>query len=106
MPAQASDPPMKNDLVLAAVDGPVARLTLNDPDRANVLSEPMMAALAAALAEATADERVRVIVLGAAGRVFCAGHDLRELRASDDSAAHHALFERCSALMIAIAPSR
>ena len=97
---------MNNDLVLAAVDGPVARLTLNDPDRANVLSEPMMAALAAALAEAISDERVRVIVLGAAGRVFCAGHDLGELRASDDTAAHQALFERCSALMMAVGASR
>ena len=97
---------MKNDLVLRAIDGPIARLTLNDPDRANVLSEAMMAALDGALAEAAVDERVRVIVLGAAGKVFCAGHDLGELRASDDPHQHEALFERCSALMMAVGACR
>jgi enoyl-CoA hydratase/carnithine racemase len=97
---------MRNDFVLSAVDGPIARLTLNDPGRANVLSDAMMAALGAALAAAAADARVRVIVLGAAGRVFCAGHDLAELRATADAAAHEALFARCSALMMAIVDCR
>jgi enoyl-CoA hydratase/carnithine racemase len=97
---------MRNDLVLSALDGPIARLTLNDPARANVLSEAMMAALGAALEAAAADDRVRVIVLGAAGRVFCAGHDLGELRATEDATAHEALFARCSALMMAIAAVR
>ncbi|HEX4196194.1 MAG TPA: enoyl-CoA hydratase-related protein [Caulobacteraceae bacterium] len=58
---------MAGDLVLKAIDGPVARLTLNDPDRANVLSTAMMDALGAALAEAAADIRVRVVVLGGRG---------------------------------------
>jgi enoyl-CoA hydratase/carnithine racemase len=97
---------MKNDLVLRTIDGPIARLTLNDPARANALSEAMMAALDEALAEAAADERVRVIVLGAAGKVFCAGHDLAELNASDDPRRHEALFERCSALMMAVGACR
>jgi enoyl-CoA hydratase/carnithine racemase len=97
---------IKNDLVLRAIDGPIARLTLNDPARANVLSEAMMAALDSALAEAAADERVRVIVLAAAGKVFCAGHDLAELRASDDPRQHESLFERCSALMMAVGACR
>src|SRR5580704_18309618 len=97
---------MKNDLVLRAIDGPIARLTLNDPARANALSEAMMVALDGALAEAAADERVRVIVLGAAGKVFCAGHDLAELRASDDPRQHESLFERCSALMMAVGACR
>jgi enoyl-CoA hydratase/carnithine racemase len=97
---------MRNDLVLAETDGPIARLTLNDPARANVLSEAMMTALWAALADAAANERVRVIVLGAAGRIFCAGHDLGELRASDDRSAHAALFALCSALMLDIRACR
>src|SRR5512135_1976062 len=62
---------MRNDLVLERRDGPVARLTLNDPERANVLSSGMMAALQGALETAAADEAVRVIVLDAAGKVFC-----------------------------------
>ncbi len=96
---------MRNNLVISAVDGPVARLTLNDPERANVLSEAMMAQLAEALAAATADANVRVVVLAAEGRVFCAGHDLAELRACDAAAAQ-ALFDRCSALMMAVVASR
>ena len=55
---------MRNDLVLADVQAGVARLTLNDPDRANVLSEAMMTALADALAEAESNPEVR----GRAGR--------------------------------------
>jgi enoyl-CoA hydratase/carnithine racemase len=97
---------VKNELVLRAIDGPIAHLTLNDPRRANALSEAMIVALDAALAEAAADRRVRVIVLGAAGKVFCAGHDLAELRVSDDPRRHESLFERCSALMMAISACR
>ena len=66
----------------------------------------MMAALAAALDAAAGDERVRVIVLAAAGKLFCAGHDLAELRATDDAAAHQAMFDRCSDLMLAIGVTR
>lgn len=94
---------MRNDLVLYGVEGGVARLTLNDPDRANVLSEAMMAALSGALAVAAADPEVRVIVLGAAGKVFCAGHDLAELQAAGDA---QALFARCSSLMMALGACR
>jgi len=97
---------MKNDLVLRAIDGPIARLTLNDPAKANALSEAMMAALDEALAEVAGDERVRVIVLAAAGKVFCAGHDLAELNASDDPRQHEYLFARCSALMTAVGACR
>ncbi|MGH7023548.1 MAG: enoyl-CoA hydratase [Caulobacteraceae bacterium] len=93
-------------LVIAAIDGPVARLTLNDPERANVLSRAMMNALSDEVARAGANEAVRVIVLGAAGRLFCAGHDLAELRATDDRLAHLALFEQCSNLMLAIGAVR
>jgi enoyl-CoA hydratase/carnithine racemase len=96
---------MRKGLVLGTVDGPVARLTLNHPERANVLSEAMMEALSDALAAATADTAVRVVVLAAQGRVFCAGHDLAELRACGPARAQ-ALFERCSALMMAIGASR
>jgi enoyl-CoA hydratase/carnithine racemase len=94
---------MRNDLVLHDLRDGVARLTLNDPERANVLSEAMMAALSQALAAAAADPEVRVIVLGAAGKIFCAGHDLGELDAAD---AALQLFQRCSQLMLAIGACR
>jgi len=93
---------MADPILLRRIDGPVARLTLNDPGRANALSEAMMTALSAALADLAADPAVRVIVLGAEGRIFCAGHDLAELRDGRAAAAHEALFAQCSALMQAI----
>jgi len=93
---------MSNPILLCRIDGAIARLTLNDPGRANALSSAMMAALSDALADFAADPAIRVIVLGAAGRIFCAGHDLAELRSTDDLAAHEALFAQCSALMLAI----
>jgi len=94
---------MPDPILLRQLDGAVARLTLNDPGRANVLSEAMMAALSQALAELREDPAVRVIVLGAAGKVFCAGHDLGELQAAGDGA--EAVFASCSALMQAIVAS-
>jgi enoyl-CoA hydratase/carnithine racemase len=94
-----------SDLVLTRVDGPVARLMLNDPGHANALSEAMVAALGGALARAQADPAVRVIVLGAEGRIFSAGHDLGEMRGHEEQARHDAQFAACGALMTAIADS-
>src|ERR1700733_3173354 len=96
---------MSSQLVLRRTDGPIARLSLNDPAHANVLSEAMMGALAKALGKASAEPDIRVIVLAAEGRIFSAGHDLGELIAEDDKAAHEALFAQCSALMLAIGAS-
>ncbi|HXQ45295.1 MAG TPA: enoyl-CoA hydratase [Caulobacteraceae bacterium] len=97
---------MTRELVPCAIDGPIARLTLNDPDRANVLSSAMMSALEQALVKAAADEGIRVIVLGAAGRIFCAGHDLEQLRDGANGPGREALFAQCSALMMAIGACR
>ena len=85
----------------------VRRLTMADPRRRNALSEAMMAALATALDAAADDLAVRVVVLAAAGPVFCAGHDLKEMTAarqeSDAGRARFAqLLKRCSALMRSI----
>jgi len=60
------------------------RLTLNRPDKLNAISVELREALDAAIADAVADERVRVIVIAGAGRAFCAGYDLSE--AAPDSA--------------------
>jgi enoyl-CoA hydratase/carnithine racemase len=85
----------------------VARLTLNRPAARNSLSFAMLGALQAALAEIAADPAVRVVVLGAAGPVFCAGHDLREItahRADADGGRDFfdAAMRRCAAVMQAI----
>jgi enoyl-CoA hydratase/carnithine racemase len=96
---------MTEPLAPRRVEGAIARITLNDPSHANALSSAMMTALQGAVAEAVADAAVRVIVLGAAGKIFCAGHDLGELRSTDEAAEHEALFAQCSALMQAIVGS-
>lgn len=69
--------------VLYAVEGPVARLTLNRPDKLNAVNKAMLADLNAALDRAEADEQVRVILVDGAGRAFSAGFDL-DMGVSDE----------------------
>ncbi|HEV2365554.1 MAG TPA: enoyl-CoA hydratase [Caulobacteraceae bacterium] len=92
-------------LVRIAIEGPIARLTLADPARANVLSRAMMTALSEALAEANASPDTRAVVLAAEGRIFCAGHDLSELLAIEGEPEGLALFGQCSELMTSIVRS-
>ena len=77
----------------------VATLTLNRPQARNALSLDLMAALDAALAAIADDPAVRVVVVAGAGPAFCAGHDLREMRAAPERAAYEAVFALCSRLM-------
>jgi enoyl-CoA hydratase/carnithine racemase len=79
------------------------RLVLNRPDRFNPLSSEMIAALEGALNAVSADPAVRVIVLAANGRGFCAGHDLKEMRAhARDHAWQRRLFDDCSRMMLTL----
>ena len=80
----------------------VATLTLNRERTLNVLSSAMVDALQAELDRVAADESVRVVVLGGAGRHFCAGHDLREMRAHREEAWQKDLFARCSRMMLSL----
>ncbi|MDP2164757.1 MAG: enoyl-CoA hydratase [Hydrogenophaga sp.] len=80
----------------------VYTLTLNTPRSFNVLSEAMMAALQRALDAVAADPQARVAVLAAEGRAFCAGHDLKEMKATPQVAYYQALFATCSKLMMSI----
>src|SRR5689334_13405114 len=66
--------------VLFAVEGAVARITLNRPEKRNALNEAMIAGLKESLRHAAADERVRVIVIAGAGKDFCSGADLAALQ--------------------------
>lgn len=76
----------------------VLTLTLNRPAQFNSLSQAMLAALQTALNGI--DDSVRVLVLAANGRAFCAGHDLREMRGhADDEAWQRDLFQQCSQVM-------
>ena len=91
---------MSNEpVLLQSTDGGVCTLTLNRPDQFNALSEELLEALANALDDAATDKTARVVVLGANGRAFCAGHDLKQMRANDNRDYQHQLFSRCSDVM-------
>jgi enoyl-CoA hydratase/carnithine racemase len=83
-------------------DAGVAWLTLNRPAARNALSVALLSALDAELAAIATDRSVRVVVIAGAGPGFCAGHDLREMRANPDRASIESLFAQCSALMLRI----
>lgn len=80
----------------------VVTLTLNRPSQFNALSEEMLAALQAELDDIAADEAVRCVVLGGAGKAFCAGHDLKQMRANPRQDYYEDLFARCSRVMQSI----
>jgi len=80
----------------------VVTLTLNRPASFNALSEEVLDALQAAFDRLRADESVRVVVLAAAGKAFCAGHNLKEMIAQPELAYYQQLFAQCSRMMLAI----
>jgi enoyl-CoA hydratase/carnithine racemase len=89
-------------LVLQQQKGAVAYLTLNRPAQYNALSEEMLAAVEAALDKVAADPAARVVVLGGAGKAFCAGHDLKQMRSKPSVDYYRRLFADCSRLMMRI----
>lgn len=80
----------------------VTTLTLNRGERFNPLSEEMLTALQAEIQAVAADPTVRVVVIAAQGKAFCAGHDLKQMRASPSAAYYKRLFDQCSKLMLSI----
>ena len=81
----------------------VVRITLNDPQRFNALSAEMLVALQQALDAVAADASVRVVVLAAHGKAFCAGHNLKDMAANPQLAYYQQLFAQCSRVMVSIA---
>lgn len=77
-------------------------LTLNRPAAFNALSEALLDALLAELDRIAQDESVRVVVLAGAGKAFCAGHDLKEMRTDPALDYYQALFRQCGRVMMAI----
>ncbi len=80
----------------------VVRLTLNRPRQFNALSEEMLAALQAELDAIAANPQTRVVVIAGQGKAFCAGHDLKQMRANSNQAYYEDLFARCSQMMMTI----
>ncbi len=80
----------------------VVTLTLNRPQAFNSLSEGMLEALQAALDRVAGDDGARVVVIAAAGKAFCAGHDLKEMRAAPSQDYYERLFAQCGRMMMTI----
>ena len=90
-------------ILLRQDEGAVATLTLNRPAQANALSKTLIGELQAALDAIASEPSVRVVVIAGAGKAFCAGHDLKEMRATPDKRYYVELFAQCSRMMMAIA---
>ena len=88
--------------LLRQQQGAVVTLTLNRGARMNPLSSGMLSALQQAFDQIAGDSSVHVVVLAASGNHFCAGHDLREMRANPDQAWQRALFAQCSQVMLSM----
>jgi enoyl-CoA hydratase/carnithine racemase len=80
----------------------VVTLTLNRAASFNALSEGMLAALQAELDALASDETARVVILAAAGKAFCAGHDLKQMRAEPSLGYYEDLFTQCTNVMLAV----
>jgi enoyl-CoA hydratase/carnithine racemase len=80
----------------------ICTLTLNRPAQMNLLTSEMLAALQDALDSVSKDSKIRVVVIAGAGKGFCAGHDLKEIKALKELAKIQGLFDQCSRMMQAI----
>ena len=80
----------------------IVTLTLNRPKAFNTLSRALMTDLQAALDAIAGDPAARVVVIAGNGPAFCAGHDLREMRADPSREAQQVLFDQCSRLMLTL----
>ena len=93
----------ENPLVLRSdrADG-LTTLALNRPGQSNSLSKDVLTAIKDELDAIAANEAVRVVVIAGAGKAFCAGHDLKEMRANHDKGYMQALFRQCGELMLTL----
>ncbi|HXX12869.1 MAG TPA: enoyl-CoA hydratase-related protein, partial [Burkholderiales bacterium] len=92
--------PIEEKLVLRRDDGGVATLTLNRPKQYNALSEELLTELQSALDAVAEDKSVRVVVIAGSGSAFCAGHDLKQMRANPRKEYYRKLFAQCSNVML------
>ncbi len=89
-------------LLLREQTGGVLRMTLNRPAQFNCLSEEMLAELSSQLAAVAQDATVRVVVIAGAGKAFCAGHDLKQMKATPELDYYRNLFAECARVMLQI----
>lgn len=100
--AKKSTPTTTEPLLLRTDQDGLTTLTLNRPKQYNAMSEAMLTALQTELTAIGDDESVRVVVIAAKGKAFCAGHDLKEMRANPEKQYYQDLFSQCSRMMLTI----
>jgi len=89
-------------LLLREDEDDIATLTLNSPKQYNALSSALLTELQQALDDIATDDSIHVVIIAANGKAFSPGHDLKEMRSSEDKAFHQALFNQCSKMMLTI----
>ncbi len=95
--------PLQTPFVLTSRDPHgVVTLTLDRPQSFNALSEGMLTALQAEFDAIAGDDSARLVIVAGAGKAFCAGHDLKQMRAAPSLGYYERLFAQCSRLMLAI----
>ena len=95
-------PQAREPLVLRDERDAICTLTMNRPQQMNLLTSEMLDALQKEFDSLKADSKIRVIILAAAGKGFCAGHDLKEIRALKEQPKIEKLFAQCSRMMQSI----
>jgi enoyl-CoA hydratase/carnithine racemase len=95
-------PQAREPLLLRDDRDAICTLTMNRPQQMNLLTSEMLDALQKEFDSLKADSKIRVIILGAAGKGFCAGHDLKEIRALKEQPKIERLFAQCSRMMQSI----
>ena len=94
--------PREESGILTRLEGAVLYVKLNRPAAGNALSTGMLAELQALLQRTATDPAVIVVVIEAEGRIFCSGHDLREIQSNPDPRFHYKLAIQCTRMMQAI----
>lgn len=80
----------------------VVTLILNRPKQFNALSVELLSAIQTELDSIAQDSNIQIVIIAANGKAFCAGHNLKEMRANPEKAFQRALFEQCSQMMLTI----
>tara|TARA_R110000782_G_scaffold178962_3_gene269795 strand:- start:3927 stop:4730 length:804 start_codon:yes stop_codon:yes gene_type:complete len=88
-----------DEMLLLDVDAGICKITLNRPGQYNALSVEFLTVLQNALDGIAANKAIQVVIIAANGKAFCAGHDLKEMRSSDDREFHQSLFSQCGRMM-------
>ena len=97
-----ADQAVSQSILLRDDNDGITTLTLNRPAQYNALSGEMLDELQHALDAIDRDESVRVVVIAANGKAFCPGHDLKEMRSSEEREFHQAMFAKCSKMMLTV----